>query len=101
MSDAIITVMLDRRLERLVPGFLTQCRQQAGEIERFEAAGQWRPIAEIGHNLRGSGGFYKFDEISVLGGEIERAARLRDAAAVKSSAARLKDYLARVRPQFV
>jgi HPt (histidine-containing phosphotransfer) domain-containing protein len=101
MSDAAIVIELDRRIEGLVAQYLQQCRRHAAEVARLAAVGGWEAMAGIGHKLKGSGGFYHFDEISTIGREIERAARSGDAAAAKLCVRRFEEYLARVRPQFV
>jgi CheY-like chemotaxis protein len=95
-----IPVKVDRVFRDLLPDFLLKCR---GNVFRLRAAVEANDLAAasaIGHSLKGSGGSYGFDEITVLGGEIERASRMGDADAMRGLVDRLEGYLARVRPVF-
>jgi HPt (histidine-containing phosphotransfer) domain-containing protein len=100
MSDEEILVKIDRRLAGLAPKFLASCRQTADEIRRAIESGDVALPRSIGHSLFGTGSSYGFDEIALLGGEIERAARAGDMEALRALVERLDRYVARVRPVF-
>jgi HPt (histidine-containing phosphotransfer) domain-containing protein len=100
MGNEEIPVKIDRSLADLTPKFLASCRQTAGEIRRAIESGDVVLPRRIGHSLKGTGGSYGFDEIALLGGEIERAASEADMEALRVLAERLERYVARVRPVF-
>jgi HPt (histidine-containing phosphotransfer) domain-containing protein len=100
MSDDEILVKIDRRLAVLAPKFLASCRQTVDEIRRAIESGDVALPRSIGHSLMGTGSSYGFDEIALIGDEIERAARTGDVEALRALAERLDNYVARVRPVF-
>jgi signal transduction histidine kinase/CheY-like chemotaxis protein/HPt (histidine-containing phosphotransfer) domain-containing protein len=95
-----ISVKVDRMFEDLLPDFLSKCRSSVKQIHAAVESNDLPAASAIGHSLRGSGGSYGFDEITAIGGEIERASRKGDANATRGLADRLERYLARVRPVF-
>jgi len=99
-NEPEIPVKVDRAFEELLPHFLAKCRGDVKQIRAAAESKDLRAASAIGHALRGSGGSYGMDEITVLGGEIERASHKGDAAAMRGLADRLERYLARVRPVF-
>ena len=100
MSDETILVKIDRKLDVLAPKFLTDCRKLLNELRGAIESGDIAATRRIGHSLRGTASSYGFDGIGSIGEEIEHAARAADAAALRTLAERLDNYLARVRPVF-
>lgn len=93
---------VDPDLCDLIPGFLEHKRGDmrtilsgiSGEHIDFEA------LSKIGHKLKGEGGSYGLDAISLYGAEIERAARSRDAEAIRRYANELAAYLDTVQIEY-
>ena len=54
-------------------------------------------IQRLGHNFKGSGESYGFPELTVLGSEIEQSARDQDRRQLQELAAKLNEYLVRIR----
>jgi chemotaxis protein histidine kinase CheA len=50
-------------------------------------------IRTFGHNIKGSGGMYGFDEVTNIGLQIENAAKESDLASIKLSLSELGDFL--------
>jgi len=98
MSNDDILVTVDVALADLVPIFLANCRAHARALHAAAAAGDLGAARAVGHNLSGSGSSYGFDQVSLFGREIERAAGEGDARALGDLAQQLEEYLARVRP---
>jgi hypothetical protein len=91
-----ITVYIDPGLEEIVPGFLENRRR---EVQILETALQGNNLAQIqiiGHRMRGDGGGYGFDAISMMGTALEQAAAREDRSAIRRQIADLIDFLARV-----
>jgi len=99
MTDKI-KVQVSKDIEVLVPRYLERRRR---EIETFRAAlaGQDFDALRIGgHSLKGSGGGYGFDALTLIGGRIEKAAQQRDAATLDAAIAEYADYMARLEVMF-
>ena len=95
-AENVITVHIDQGLEELVPGFLENRR---GDVQILETALEQNNLAQIriiGHRLKGDGGGYGFDAISMMGAALEKAAAGDDRDAIRRHTAELIDFLARV-----
>jgi HPt (histidine-containing phosphotransfer) domain-containing protein len=93
---------VDVALCDLIPGFLEHKRDDtrkilsgiSGEIIEFDA------VAGIGHKLKGEGGSYGLDPISLYGAQIEQAARNHDTEAIRRYTHELATYLDSVQIQY-
>ena len=95
-ADNIITVCVDQGLEEIIPGFLDNRRR---DVQILEAALQESNLVQIqiiGHRMRGDGGGYGFDAISIMGAALEQAAAREDRSAIRRHVDELIDFLARV-----
>ncbi len=95
-ADNIITVCVDQGLEDIIPGFLENRRRDVQTLESALQEGNLAQIQIIGHRMRGDGGGYGFDAISMMGAALERAAARQDWSAIRRHIAELIDFLARV-----
>ncbi len=104
MSDAgeikvgEIIIRLEADMEAIVPKYLVNRKKDCDAIRQFAAAGTFAEAKRLGHNMKGTGGGYGFEEISRLGAEIEHSAAAGNAAQLVALAAELEIYLSRVRP---
>ena len=91
-----LTVHIDPGLEDIVPGFLENRRR---DVKTLETALQQNNLAQIhiiGHRMKGDGGGYGFEAISMMGDALEQAAAREDLDAIRRHTAELVDFLARV-----
>ena len=95
-QDDKITVKIDPDLEELIPGFLENRRQDIIKLNQAHDTGDLETLHIIGHNLKGSGGGYGFDEMSRLGAEIENAAKQNDLQSIRGLINALDQYLSRI-----
>ena len=100
MRNDDVVVKIDPRLAELVPTFLARCRDTVGELRGAVESRNLEAARRIGHSLFGTGSSYGFDELGLLGQEIERNARAGDIDSLVKLPERLENYLARVRPVF-
>lgn len=100
MSGDKITVSIDKDLEDLIPGFLDNRKKDIETLRGALAANDAENLRSIGHNLKGVGGGYGFDEISQLGAEIEIQAKSGVLDDMDSLINKLSDYLERVDVQY-
>ena len=91
-----ITVYIDQDLEEIVPGFLENRRRDVQTLETALQENNLAQIQLIGHRMRGDGGGYGFDAISMVGAALEQAAARADRDAIRRHTAELIDFLDRV-----
>ena len=92
----MVSVIVDRDLEDLIPGYLSNRERDVAKVAEALAAGDFETLRVIGHSMKGSGGGYGFDALSDLGSQIEQAALARNAEAVRMANAELRSYLQQV-----
>ena len=95
MSESIV-VTVAKDLEDLVPTFMKNRVQELKALRAALAGGEFEPMRQLGHRMKGVGNSYGFEQVSELGKRIEEAARTGDRAALEASIADYADYLARV-----
>ncbi len=91
-----VVVCVDRDLEDAIPGFLENRRGDMKSILEALEKIDYETIRRVGHKMRGSGGGYGFDNLTDIGGAIERSAKNRDSDEIRKSVSELADYLERV-----
>jgi HPt (histidine-containing phosphotransfer) domain-containing protein len=91
-----LTVHIDPGLEDIVPGFLENRRRDVQTLKTALRQNNLAQIHTIGHRMKGDGGGYGFDAISVMGAALEQAAAREDRDAIRRHTAELIDFLARV-----
>jgi len=95
-TENAITVHIDQDLEEIVPGFLENRRRDVQTVETAMQQNNLAQIHIIGHRMKGDGGGYGFDAISIMGAALEQAAAREDRDAIRRHTAELVDFLARV-----
>ena len=70
-----IMINLDRRLKKIIPGFLENRRQELETLDEACKKKKFKAIEDIGHQLMGSAGSYGFLTLSRLGKDLESAGK--------------------------
>jgi PAS domain S-box-containing protein len=83
-------------LEEIVPGYLAARREELPGMTALLAAADFKSLAVLGHNLKGSGTSYGFPDLSRIGSALELSAKQTDTQALGARLVELKDYLTRV-----
>jgi PAS domain S-box-containing protein len=91
-----ILVRADERVRALIPDYLDRRREDVRAISQALGRSDYETIRELGHKMTGTGAGYGFPRISEIGAAIETAAKLGDAAGIRSSATELARYLDQV-----
>lgn len=99
MNDKII-ITIDSDLEELIPGFLENREKDVDSLETALTNEDFDSLRIIGHNLKGLGGGYGFDEMSDIGMKIENAGKSADADTAKAQINALKEYLSKIEVVF-
>jgi signal transduction histidine kinase/CheY-like chemotaxis protein len=95
-----IVVYPDPDLADLIPGYLENRQQDVKKIEELLIEDNLQEIRRLGHSMKGSGGGYGFDGITLIGGEMEAAAIKGNKDLVSELNKRLAGYLTRVKVVF-
>ena len=95
LSDKII-VHVTPELRDVVPVYLTNRAKDVGTIKTALERSDFDQLLTIGHNLRGSGRMFGFDEVTDIGAELQRAAAAQDSHGIASLQHRLADYISRI-----
>ncbi|HEY3826485.1 MAG TPA: ATP-binding protein [Bryobacteraceae bacterium] len=91
-----IPVELQPGLEEITPGYLAVRREEIPELISLLAVSAFERIAQMAHNMKGSGTSYGFEDLSRIGAALEDAAELRDPHATGAQLSQLSDYLSAV-----
>ncbi|MCC6609659.1 MAG: Hpt domain-containing protein [Burkholderiales bacterium] len=94
------SVRVARELSELVPRFLAHRRADADRLREALERADFDTVRSIGHAMKGAGAGYGFEEITTIGAELERVARVGDPAAGHVAVNRLRDFLDRVHVVF-
>tara|TARA_B100000886_G_C20388796_1_gene477302 strand:+ start:261 stop:563 length:303 start_codon:yes stop_codon:yes gene_type:complete len=73
-----IYLNLDKKLRKIIPGFLENRQKDLGELQSAKNDQDFNKIELIGHQLMGSAGSYGFTTLSRLGKDLEVAAQKKD-----------------------
>jgi HPt (histidine-containing phosphotransfer) domain-containing protein len=95
-AEDAIPVQIDQDLEGIVPEFLENRRRDVETLETALQENNLAAIRTIGHRMKGDGGGYGFDAISMMGEALEQAAAREDREAIRRQTDELTDFLARV-----
>lgn len=94
-------VEIESELSPIVPEFLGNRRSDCSLIHLYLEKGAFDEIRTLGHRMKGAGGSYGFDDISVIGETMEKAAQIADHRTIRTEVQRLSDYLDRVAVVYV
>jgi CheY-like chemotaxis protein len=87
----------DPEIAHLVPGFLSGRRQDVQTLLGAIADSNYDTVRTVGHMLKGTGGGYGCDGISVIGARLEEGAERQDYERVRDAVSELATYLDRAR----
>lgn len=99
--DGVPVARVASWLEKLIPRFMQNRREDVGVIREALARGDFQRIKSLGHNLKGIGPSYGFEPLCAIGLELERAAAAADQAAIAAATDALASYVERVKIEYV
>ncbi len=99
-SDRIV-VQVDAEIQEAIPFFFELRKKNIADIMTALDGKDYDMVKRLGHNIKGSGGSYGFDEVSRIGLDLEKAALEQNDNAMRNLTGELEDYLARVEIVYV
>lgn len=100
MSTGKILVDIDPDLAELIPGFLENRQADVARLAELIASGDAPAVRKLGHNLKGCGGGYGFDQISDIGARIEACGQSGQLSGLPALRDELVNYLANVEVRY-
>jgi HPt (histidine-containing phosphotransfer) domain-containing protein len=94
MSDKKVSV--DKDLKELIPVFMDSRRKNIKELKEALQEDDFERIKQIGHDIKGAGGGYGFEEVTNLGKKLGEAADERKLSRIKELITKLENYLEEV-----
>ena len=97
MSDqSPVVIRLDSEMQAIVPKYLANRAKDCASLRDQATTRAFADAKRLGHNMKGTGGGYGFEDVSRLGDLIEIAAVAGDADRIRALADELAAYLARL-----
>jgi HPt (histidine-containing phosphotransfer) domain-containing protein len=84
---------VDRDLEDLIPKFLNNRENDIVKMTADLKTENFNEIARIGHSIKGSAGGYGFDDLGLIGADIENAARAAESDRIRELLEDMRSYL--------
>lgn len=100
-GDGRPVAFVDRTLEPLIEKYIGYRRADIIAIREDVGSGDLDDVRVRGHSMKGSGGGYGFDEITLIGAALEAAAAAADVATVTDLVDRLEGYVDTVEVRYV
>ncbi len=91
-----IAIEIPTDLEDIVPGYLAARRMELPVMIELLAVSDFKNLAALGHNLKGTGASYGFPDLTRIGTSLELSAKATEPIAVSEVLAELTNYLNRV-----
>ena len=96
MNENDCKVIVQKDLEDLIPVFMRNRHKELDALRVALAAADFEQLRQLGHRMKGVGNSYGFEQISVLGKQIEDHAKIKDLTGLQTLITAYTDYLARV-----
>jgi CheY-like chemotaxis protein len=92
-----IMIEMPVSLEEIVPGYLSARREELPRMIELLAVSDFKSLAILGHNLKGTGASYGFSDLTRIGTALEDSANQSNTGSLRKHLAELKDYLNQVK----
>jgi HPt (histidine-containing phosphotransfer) domain-containing protein len=95
-----LIVVVDSDLRALIPEFLRSKRAHIAHTIHALEQGDYETAVRVGHQLKGEGAAFGFDQVTAMGAELELAATNADRCAALKWARALAEFLDHVEVRF-
>lgn len=95
-----VVVHVNQDLEPIVTRFLGRKRGELQVLRHAVEGRDFETIRRLGHDLKGAGEGFGFPELSAIGAQLERSARIQDGEAINEQIKAIEAYLAAVEVHF-
>ncbi len=95
-----ITVVVDRDLEGIIPGYIENRRKDIELLQELLQQGDFEQIRVLGHRMKGSGAGYGFDQITEIGRSMEEHAKAGDGKIISRLTSELAYYIENIEIEY-
>jgi hypothetical protein len=88
-----IVIHISPEVIDLVPGYISHRLSDIPLIREHLNNGRFEEIKVMGHKMKGGGGLYNMDQVTILGDKIEKAAIAKESAVIEEAVGLLEEYL--------
>jgi HPt (histidine-containing phosphotransfer) domain-containing protein len=92
--------LVERAILDLIPSFLDNRRRELESLRHAQQTGDFELVRHLGHRMRGVGGSYGFEYVTLLGRRLEQCGRERDADLLGELVSEYDDYLSNVHIEY-
>ncbi len=92
--------LVERSIHDLVPAFLNNRKREVETLRRALVMSDFDLVRQVGHRMRGVGGSYGFDFVTLLGRRLEHCSAVRDTVLLGELVEEYAEYLASVRIEY-
>lgn len=96
LDSAFYNVVIDEEIKDLVPNYLDKRKTDLETMKSYLERDLFDELRSLGHKIKGSGGGYGFQGLSVLGARIEQAGKNSDKAKLDHAIHLYADFLEKV-----
>ena len=92
--------LVERSIHDLVPAFLNNRQREVETLRHALVMSDFEIVRQVGHRMRGVGGSYGFDFITLLGRRLEHCSGVRDTVLLGELLEEYAEYLANVQIEY-
>jgi HPt (histidine-containing phosphotransfer) domain-containing protein len=92
--------LVERSIGDLIPTFLNNRKRELDSLRHALVMGDFELVRRLGHRMRGVGGSYGFEFITLLGQRLEQCSRDRDVDLLGELVSEYADYLSTVHIEY-
>ncbi|MCP5066980.1 MAG: response regulator [bacterium] len=96
-SSPAVDCEIDEDLRDLIPGYLENRRSDLGKLSAALERNDFETLRVLGHNMKGTGRGYGFEQISAIGARLEDSAKRLGVADARAQVRALEEFLERLR----
>lgn len=95
-DESLYKVVIDEEIKDLVPAYIDKRHVDLEKMKACIEQGDFEEIRNIGHKIKGSGGGYGFQGLTLIGAKIETAAKVENKDEILAGLEQLATYLEKV-----
>lgn len=96
LDESLFKVFIDEEIKDLVPAYMEKRHTDLKNMKQLLEDGDFEELRNIGHKIKGSGGGYGFQGLTLIGAKIEAAAKEENKDMIAACLEMLDNFLQKV-----
>ena len=96
LDESLLTVFIDEEIKDLVPAYMEKRHADLKTMKQLLEQKDYEELRNIGHKIKGSGGGYGFQGLTLIGAKIETAAKEEGLESLSAALVQLENFLDKV-----